>query len=44
MSTATAPARYEELERMPIAGEWRSGSSGDSRADIDPWLVRRLGR
>jgi aldehyde dehydrogenase (NAD+) len=39
MTTQTEPASsaYEGFDTMPIGGEWRGGSSGDSRADTDPW-------
>ena len=32
-----SPPRYEGFDRMPIAGEWRAGRSGDTKADTDPW-------
>ncbi|TDC75982.1 aldehyde dehydrogenase family protein [Actinomadura sp. 7K507] len=33
----SAPERYDGFDVMPIAGEWRAGRSGESKADLDPW-------
>ncbi|MFG2249819.1 aldehyde dehydrogenase family protein [Spirillospora sp. NPDC048823] len=32
-----ASERYDGFDKMPIAGTWRAGSSGGSKADLDPW-------
>ena len=32
-----APAPYDGLHLMPIAGEWREGRSGKSREDVNPY-------
>lgn len=40
--TAAAPDRYDELELLPLAGESRPGSSGETRADTDPWSGETL--
>ena len=32
-----APIRYDRFDRMPIAGQWREGSSDKKRADVDPY-------
>ena len=38
MTTSTVTATpYAGFEAMPLAGEWRAGSSGQSVADTDPW-------
>jgi aldehyde dehydrogenase (NAD+) len=37
-----SPTAYADLERMPIAGEWRPGSSDDTRPDLDPWSGETL--
>src|SRR6266702_3378666 len=36
-STAAVPPRYQGFGAMPLAGEWRPGSSGKIVADTDPW-------
>ncbi len=33
----SAPAAYTGFDRMPLAGSWRSGSSGDTETDTDPY-------
>ncbi len=33
----SSPAGYTGLDRMPLAGSWRSGSSGDTATDTDPY-------
>jgi hypothetical protein len=38
----SAPARYEDFDLMPPAGDWRAGRSGDTRADTDPWSGESL--
>lgn len=35
--TRDGPARYDGFDRMPVAGTWRGGSSGDVGTDTDPW-------
>ena len=42
MSSVTAPAAYEELELLALAGEWRPGSGDEQRADTDPWSGETL--
>jgi aldehyde dehydrogenase (NAD+) len=37
-----APARYDGLDRMPIAGSWRPGSSGKTATDTDPYTGETL--
>src|SRR5699024_4102124 len=38
MSTPTqAPAAYTGFDRLPVAGEYRHGSSGETTADTDPF-------
>ena len=37
-----APAPYDGLDLMPIAGEWREGRSGDSRRDVNPYTGETL--
>jgi aldehyde dehydrogenase (NAD+) len=32
-----APAAYPDFTVMPLAGEWRAGSSGKPGTDTDPW-------
>jgi aldehyde dehydrogenase (NAD+) len=32
-----APTPYDRFDRMPIAGEWREGSSERSKEDLDPY-------
>lgn len=39
---AGAPERYGGFDVMPIAGAWRGGRSGRSRADLDPWSGETL--
>ncbi|MBA3866410.1 MAG: aldehyde dehydrogenase family protein [Solirubrobacterales bacterium] len=36
------PVPYDGFDLMPIAGEWRRGSSGERRADVDPWSGETL--
>jgi aldehyde dehydrogenase (NAD+) len=36
------PTPYDRFDRMPIAGEWRAGSSPDVRADTDPYTGETL--
>lgn len=31
------PAPYDGFDVMPLAGEWRAGASGDTKADTDPY-------
>ncbi|GAB3686764.1 hypothetical protein GCM10027597_39020 [Saccharopolyspora tripterygii] len=42
MNRAQAPERCPSFDTMPIAGEWRAGASGRSRADHDPWSGETL--
>src|SRR5438105_6599481 len=35
--THAAPPPYQGIGTMPLAGEWRPGSSGKIAADTDPW-------
>jgi aldehyde dehydrogenase (NAD+) len=35
--THAAPPPYQGIGAMPLAGEWRPGSSGKIAADTDPW-------
>jgi aldehyde dehydrogenase (NAD+) len=40
MATTVAPGgppRYEGFTAMPLGGRWRTGSSGKTAADADPW-------
>jgi aldehyde dehydrogenase (NAD+) len=37
-----APARYDRFDQMPIAGQWRAGSSQKSRTDVDPYTGETL--
>lgn len=37
MADEQEPARYEGLDRMPLAGEWRTGGAGASTTDTDPY-------
>ena len=37
-----APAPYDGLHLMPIAGEWREGRSGKSREDVNPYTGETL--
>ena len=41
-STTEAPTGYPAMDSMPIAGEWRGGRSGETRADLDPWSGETL--
>ncbi|MFD0850856.1 hypothetical protein ACFQ07_01300, partial [Actinomadura adrarensis] len=41
-SKNTAQGRYDGFDVMPIAGEWRPGRSGRTRADLDPWSGETL--
>ncbi|MFS2293254.1 MAG: aldehyde dehydrogenase family protein, partial [Actinomadura sp.] len=38
----SAPERYDSLDVMPIAGTWRGGSAGRTKADLDPWSGETL--
>lgn len=38
----SAPARYDGLELMPLAGQWRHGASDHTRPDTDPWSGETL--
>lgn len=38
----TAPAPYTDLDRMPIAGDWRSGRSGSRSVDTNPYTGQVL--
>lgn len=42
MAETGAPDRYEDLDLLPLAGEWRRGRSGDTRVDVDPWSGETL--
>ncbi|MGY1804064.1 aldehyde dehydrogenase family protein [Blastococcus sp. SYSU D00922] len=42
MSPDDAPARYDGLDRMPIAGTWRPGSSKRTATDTDPYTGETL--
>lgn len=37
MNSEQGAERYPAFDSMPIAGRWRSGSSGKTQADLDPW-------
>jgi aldehyde dehydrogenase (NAD+) len=42
-SAGKAPPRaYEGFDHMPIAGEWRRGTSGKRGKDVDPWTGETL--
>jgi aldehyde dehydrogenase (NAD+) len=32
-----APEPYPAFDTMPLAGKWRAGSTGETRADVNPW-------
>ncbi|MFD2396630.1 aldehyde dehydrogenase family protein [Prauserella oleivorans] len=36
-SRTRVPERYEGFDVMPIAGRWRAGRGGKTKADLDPW-------
>jgi aldehyde dehydrogenase (NAD+) len=38
----TAPTPYDGFDRMPIAGDWRAGGAGRTRADVDPFSGETL--
>lgn len=38
----TAPAPYDGLDAMPIAGRWRAGTAGDTLTDTNPWTGETL--
>jgi aldehyde dehydrogenase (NAD+) len=42
LATISAPPRYDGFDVMPLGGEWRSGRSGETRADRDPWSGETL--
>ena len=41
-SDSSAPARYDGFDRMPIAGTWGPGSSGNTATDTDPYTGEPL--
>jgi acyl-CoA reductase-like NAD-dependent aldehyde dehydrogenase len=40
--SAAKPTRYDGFERMPVNGNWRSGSSGRVSEDVDPYTSEVL--
>ncbi|RRO14108.1 aldehyde dehydrogenase family protein [Saccharopolyspora rhizosphaerae] len=36
------PERYPAFDTMPLAGQWRAGSSGKAQTDLDPWSGEAL--
>jgi delta 1-pyrroline-5-carboxylate dehydrogenase len=36
-TVTTTSKTYPAFDTMPIAGEWRAGSTGETRSDTDPW-------